>query len=563
MTYKESLNYIKENSKNKIIPGLENMEKLCSLLGDPERKIKTIHIAGTNGKGSVGAFIEEGLIKNGYNVGRYTSPAVLNYRDILTYNKKRISEEEFASVTSEVKSILENSDCKPTVFELETAIAFYWLSKKNCDFAIIETGMGGRLDATNVTDKILAVITPVSVDHTKFLGNTIEEIASEKAGIIKDTAVSAQQEPSVKEVLRAKSNDITFASTPENIIYSNDKTTFDYKSYKNVEITMLGKFQAENACLAIEVFEKLNKMGYNITNIENSLINAQWHCRFEKISSDPLIIIDGAHNPHGVKALKENTELYFKNRDVVFITGVLKDKDYSKMAEIIAPLAKRIFTIESDSPRALSAEDYAKAISRYNKNVTACKSIKEAVNSALEYDNILVFGSLSFMGEIYNCFNETMERYNRIKEHSLFNEIINIINDKEKTRIFCKHGTDHCLDVARIAYILSLENNLNIKKDIIYATALLHDTGRAFEDDDHDKKSAEISEEILADCGYSQSEIQEIISAILNHRKDTSKLKNLSDIICKADKLSRQCYSCKAQKECYWQEERRNKNIKY
>ena len=563
MTYNEALNYIKENSKNKIIPGLENMEELCTLLGHPEKKIKTIHIAGTNGKGSVGAFIEEGLIKNGYNVGRYTSPAVLNYRDIFTFNKKRISEEDFAAVTSEIKSILENSHCKPTVFELETAIAFYWLSKKNCDFAIIETGMGGRLDATNVTDKILSVITPISIDHTKFLGNTIEEIASEKAGIIKDIAISASQEPAVRKILEAKSRDIVFAQKPKNIKYNTDKTIFDYKNYSNIEITMLGKFQTENACLAVEVFEKLNEMGYNIANIEKTLKNAQWHCRFEKISSKPLIIADGAHNPDGAAALRENIELYFKNKDIVFITGVLKDKDYIKMAEITAPLAKKIFTIKSNLPRALSAEDYAKAISKYNKNVTACKSINEAVNSALKYDNILVFGSLSFMEEVYDCFNEIIERYNKIAEHNIFKDTINIINKNEKSRIFCKHGIEHCLDVARIAYILSLENNLNIKKDIIYAAALLHDTGRAFKDNDHNKKSAEISKEILADCGYSQSEISEIISAILNHRKDTSELNNLSDIICKADKLSRQCYSCKAQKECYWTEERRNKTIKY
>ena len=139
MTYKDSIKYINENSANKIIPGLSNMEKLCSLLGNPQKKIKTIHIAGTNGKGSVGAFIAQGLIENNYNVGRYISPSVLNYRDKLTYNNNWISEEEFASTVSEVKNIIENSDCKPTVFELETAIAFYWLSKMNCDFAIIET----------------------------------------------------------------------------------------------------------------------------------------------------------------------------------------------------------------------------------------------------------------------------------------------------------------------------------------------------------------------------------------------------------------------------------------
>ncbi len=410
MTYKEALNYIKENSANSIIPGLSNMEKLCTLLGNPQKKIKTIHIAGTNGKGSVGSFISQGLIENGYNVGRYTSPSVLDYRDKFIYNNKWISENEFAETVSEIKDILSFSDCKPTVFELETAIAFYWISKKQCDFAVIETGMGGRLDATNVTDKILSVITPVAVDHTKFLGSTIEEIAFEKAGIIKDTAVSAQQIPSVQNILHKNSSDITFVNNEDikNISYSTEETVFSYKDFKNVKITMLGKFQVENACLALEALSKLSSMGYSINNLEASLQNAVWNCRFQVISRKPLIIIDGAHNPHGINALAENIRLYLKDKNLVFITGVLKDKAYDKMAETFAPFAKKIFTVTSDSPRALPAEEYAKVISKFNNNVTACPTVEAAITSALEYDNILIFGSLSFMGEIYSFFKEEL-----------------------------------------------------------------------------------------------------------------------------------------------------------
>lgn len=409
MTYNEAINYINKSSQNKIIPGLSNMKKLCTLLGNPEKKIKTIHIAGTNGKGSVGAFIAEGLIQNGYNVGRYSSPSVLNYRDKLTYNNKWISEEDLASAVNEIKELIENSDCKPTIFELETALAFYWLNKKNCDFAVIETGMGGRLDATNITDKILSVITPIAIDHTRFLGNTIEEIAKEKAGIIKDIAISSAQIPQVQKVLEDNGL-VTFVDNIDikNIRYDIYKTTFDYKEHKNIEISMLGKYQVENACLALEVLEKLNDMGYKISNIKDSIKNTQWLCRFQVINKKPLVIIDGAHNPHGAEALKENIDLYFKNKDIVFITGVLKDKDYDTIAKIMSPPARKVFTIQSDSPRALSAVDYAKVISKYNKNVTPCTSIKKAVNSALKYDNILVFGSLSFMGEIYNCFKEEL-----------------------------------------------------------------------------------------------------------------------------------------------------------
>ncbi len=406
MTYENAIEYINKNSENKIIPGLDNMKQLCALLGNPEKKIKVIHIAGTNGKGSVGAFIAEGLIQNNYNVGRYISPSVLDYRDKLTYNNKWISREELAETVAEVKSLIEKSNCKPTVFELETAIAFYWLNKKNCDFAVIETGMGGRLDATNVTDKIIAVITPIALDHTKFLGNTIEEISKEKAGIIKDKAVSANQNPEINEILKKHSKKITFTEKAKNITYNIEKTIFDYKNYKNIEIYMLGKFQVENACLAIEVLEKINNMGYEIKNIPNSIKNTKWSCRFQIISKKPLIIIDGAHNPQGALALRDNINLYLKDKKIAYITGVLKDKEYEKIAEITTPYASKIFAIQSDSTRALPSNEYAKIISKYNKNVTACNSIKEAVRSALKYENVLVFGSLSFMGEIYKIFKE-------------------------------------------------------------------------------------------------------------------------------------------------------------
>lgn len=325
-------------------------------------------------------------------------------------NNEWISEEELASTVNEIKELIENSDCKPTIFELETALAFYWLNKKNCDFAVIETGMGGRLDATNVTDKILSVITPIAIDHTKFLGNTIEEIAKEKAGIIKDIAISSAQHPQVQKILE-NNGSVTFVKNIDikDIRYDIDKTTFDYKEHKNIEISMLGKYQVENACLAIEVLEKLNTMGYKINNIKDSIKNTQWLCRFHVINKKPLVIIDGAHNPHGVKALKKNIDLYLKNKDIVFITGVLKDKDYDTITKIMSPLAKKIFTIQSDSPRALSAVDYGKVISKYNKNVIPCTSIKKAVNSALKYDNILVFGSLSFMGEIESSADRKRE----------------------------------------------------------------------------------------------------------------------------------------------------------
>lgn len=408
MTYKDALKYINDNSQNKILPGLSNMEKLCALLGNPQKKVKTIHIAGTNGKGSVGTFIETGLMHSGYKVCRYTSPAVLDYREKMTYNSCPISCDEFAVIVNEVKNKIENSGVKPTVFELETAIAFYYFAKKDCDFAVLETGMGGRLDATNVTDKILAVITSIDIDHTKFLGNTIEEIAEEKAGIIKDNAVSSPQRESVCNVLKSHSNNIVFAKKADNIRYSLENTTFDYKNYTDIKISMLGHYQVENATTAIEALLALNKMGYKIKDIPHSIEKAIWHCRFELISKKPLVIIDGAHNVQGARALEENIKLYLKGRETAFITGVLKDKDYEKMAEILAVYAKEIFTINSDSPRALSCEKFADTIRKYNTAVSAEKDIRTAVKKALKYENVLVFGSLSFMGSITEIFKEEL-----------------------------------------------------------------------------------------------------------------------------------------------------------
>lgn len=408
MTYEKALEYINKSSENKIIPGLDNIKALCSLLGNPEKKVKTIHIAGTNGKGSVGAFISSALIESGYSVCRYTSPQVLNYRDRLTYNNNWISKEELTKAVEDVKALIENSNIKPTVFELETAIAFYWISNKNCDFAIIETGMGGKGDATNVTDKILSVITPIAIDHTKFLGNTISEIAEEKAGIIKGRAVSAIQQNEAYDILKKHCKDIIFSEKPKNIRYSLEKTTFNYKYYKNIEITMLGKYQTENAALAIEALEALNTMGYSINNISQGLKNAKWSCRFQVISHKPLVIVDGAHNIHGAYALEENVKLYLKNKKIAFITGVLRDKNYEKIAEIMAPYAEKIFTIESKSLRALSCIDYGNAIKRYNKNTEAVNDIKLAIKKALDFDAVLVFGSLSFMEEIYEAFKENL-----------------------------------------------------------------------------------------------------------------------------------------------------------
>ncbi len=390
MNYDEALAYIKKAGSLGIKPGLETMERLLSAMGDPHRGLNAIHIAGTNGKGSVGAFIEAGLMHRGYGVGRYLSPAIFDERDIITYNGTPISREEFAAAVTEVKNAAEKTGVQPTAFETETAAAFYLLKNKNSDYTVIETGMGGRLDATNTVEKILAVITPIALDHTAFLGDTIEKIAREKAGIIKGAAISSPQTDSVKEILSLRGAE--FAGRAENIVYNADSTVFDYKGYRNIEIPLLGCNQTENAVLAIEALERI--CGFDTDDLRNTLL----HCRFERLRNN--VFADGAHNPQGAEALARNIRLYGKGRKTAFVTGVLRDKEYQKMAEITGPLAQKVYTVTPHSPRALSADILKDAYGRYTE-AEAADSIEKALDKALEYEMTVIFGTFTIMKDVY------------------------------------------------------------------------------------------------------------------------------------------------------------------
>ncbi len=559
MKYSEALEYIDKAGSLGIKPGLETMERLLSAMGSPHKRLNAIHIAGTNGKGSTGAFIEAGLISNGYKTGRYFSPAIVDKREALTVNGIPISREDFAAGITEVKKAAEISGTKPTAFETETAAAFYWLDKQNCDITVIETGMGGRLDATNTVDKILAVITPIALDHRGFLGDTIEKIAGEKAGIITGTAVSSPQEDSVREILDKKGG-ITYAHAPENIVYKPDRTIFDYKGHKNIEIPLLGKNQAENAALAIEVLEKLNTMGY-VLNTEAPFEKMVWHFRFERLADKPLVFADGAHNPHGAKSLAENIALYREGRSLAFVTGVLADKDYKKIAEITGHLADKVYTVTPDSPRALDAEALRAEYSKYT-DCESAKSVKDALNKALDYEMTVIFGTFTIMKDVYRYFRGD-GMYGSILNSKKFQRAMKNIEEAEADRRYCRHGIEHSLDVARIAYIISLEKGLDIDKDIIYAAALLHDIGRAEREEEHNISSARMAREIMTECGYDEAAIEKVADAILGHREKSGSAESLSDILSLGDKTSRLCMYCKARNDCRWKEENKNKFVLY
>lgn len=405
--YLQAREYIAGGNSGRIVLGLERIRELCGFLGNPQNKTKLIHIAGTNGKGSVGTFIASVLASSGYKVGRYTSPDVLNYRDKFSINGQWISEEEFASLTDVISRFVDKMTERPTPFEIETVLAYYYFEQNDCDFAVVECGMGGKEDATNVADKkVLSVLTSVALDHTQFLGNTLEEITQQKIGIVKGSPlVSAAQFPQVMDVLEKNISDLTVME-PNKIVntkLSFENTVFDYKDYKNIEIKMLGKFQCENGALALEAVEKLKSMGYEITNIYEGMKKALWPCRFDLVSTEPVIIIDGAHNPHGALALKENISYYLTENTVAFIMGVLADKDYEGLAEITAGRATSIYTVTPNNRRGLSAEELAQCVAKYNRSVKAMPSLERAIDNALAdgCEAVVIFGSLSFLGEAY------------------------------------------------------------------------------------------------------------------------------------------------------------------
>lgn len=331
------------------------------------------------------------------------------------------------------------------------------------------------------------------------------------------------------------------------------------------EISLDGEYQRENAAVAEEVCRHIDGVSEN--DIKNGLINTVWHGRFEKICDKPEFIIDGAHNTDGAKRLKESIGKYYGNRKIVYITGVFADKAYKQIAEITAPLAQKIYTITPNNPRALSNEKYASAISEYNQNVEAV-SLDTALRLCLNMTDcvVIAFGSLSFLGELKRKTDDiiSMRKCNNILKNKNFRDILSKINSAEKDRIYCNHGIDHLLDVARSAYILNLENGLNIPKEIIYGTALLHDIGRYEQyknGTNHHKAGGEIAKKILCECGFASDEIEYMVEAVRAHREIPEKAETLGDIIAIADKRTRLCMMCNAIDTCKWSENEKNTDI--
>lgn len=422
MNYREAMEYVEYLQRYGSVPGLQNMQRLCERLGNPQEGLEFVHIAGTNGKGSVLAYVSTVLQTAGYRVGRYISPTILDYREMFQIGGKPIAKTTLCRYLERIKEIAEQMEKEglthPTPFEIETAIAFLYFSDKKCDIVVLETGLGGSLDATNIINTtVCAVFASISMDHMAILGDSLEKIAKQKSGIIKDNChvVTCRQKDEVihviKEAAREHGCSLTIADSGKasHIKYSLCKQYFSYGEYKKLEITMSGQFQIDNAVLALEVINALQSEGFRVSEkqLRTGLMQTAWLGRFSIIGKKPLFIVDGAHNEDAAKRLAESIRLYFTNKRIIYIIGVLADKEYDKIIRETYELAQHIITVKPpNNARALDGYELAREVKEYHDSVTVADSLTEAVEMAYLLtgkDNntvIIAFGSLSFLGEL-------------------------------------------------------------------------------------------------------------------------------------------------------------------
>lgn len=430
MNYTEARKFIDEISLRGSELGLTAITNLLHILGDPQDDLKFVHVGGTNGKGSLLAYLESILRMAGYHVGRYISPTLFSYRERIQVNGAYIGREEFAHHLTRVAEAMEQMKAQgmglPTVFEVETAVSFLYFQERNCDMVLLEVGMGGRFDATNlIKTPVLTALVSISMDHVEYLGNTLAEIAWNKAGIFKPgvPAVCAAQKEEAAEVIRKEAAEkgcsCTFVKPElfEEVQYGLEEQYFSYRQFRNMEIHLAGVHQIENAALALECVLSLRSCGYPVSDeaVREGLKQTRWKGRFTIIHRDPVVIIDGAHNPDAAERLREAVETYFPNQKKYYIFGVFSDKEYDKIIDSTAPLAEHIFAIETPAnPRALPAAQLAEAVRPVNPSVEAAEDITDAVKKAFAAaepeDVILIFGSLSFLGQVERTIEELTAR---------------------------------------------------------------------------------------------------------------------------------------------------------
>lgn len=444
MNYREALDYMEQIGQYGIVPGLDSIRELVRRLGNPQKELRFVHVAGTNGKGSVCAFLSSVLQQGGYRVGKYNSPAVLDWREEIQVNGSYITKAAVSRYVERIRDVCNGMAAEglphPTPFEVKTAMAFLYFRDKKCDIVVMETGMGGLLDATNIVeDTCVAVLTSISADHMGFLGKTLGEIAVQKAGIIKKGChvVTAAQAPEVMEVIADRATSLGCPLTVADgkaaghVRFGLEKQRFDYGGLKKLEITLAGQYQIENAVMALEGLRALGgwmpddrEPGAGISErrrpgsgdrkrefpvseekLRQGMAQARWPGRFTIVGRRPYFILDGAHNEDAARKLAQSVEFYFPGRRIIYIMGMLRDKEYEKVIGLTQGLADQIITVTPPAnPRALSAYELAAAVSKVHPKVTCADSLEEAVEMARlladKEDVIIAFGSLSYLGRM-------------------------------------------------------------------------------------------------------------------------------------------------------------------
>ena len=420
MNVTQAIEYIHSFFWKGSIPGLSRTQELLRRMGNPEKKLKFVHIAGTNGKGSTAAMTASILKKAGYKVGMYTSPYIYRFNERIQVNGEQIADEDVAAVTEYVKQFAEAMTEKPTEFELVTAIGFEYFARQNCDIVVLEVGMGGALDSTNVIDTPeVAVITNIGLDHTDYLGDTVEKIAETKSGIFKNNghAVVYRGTEGVEAVFEricAERNvSLKKADFDSLVLHSHslEGQVFDCGSRKELFLPLLGDHQLHNASVVLSIADTLIEIGWNITeqNIRDGIRDVSWPGRFDIVGKDPLFIIDGGHNPQCIDALVVNIRDYLKDRKIIALTGVLADKDYGEMYRPMMPYIQEFVCITPPNPRKLEAAELAQHLRRVGATATPCETIADGVKLAIQKAGkdgvVLCFGSLYTIGDIKNALN--------------------------------------------------------------------------------------------------------------------------------------------------------------
>ena len=421
MTYEEAIAYIHGMYWRGSKLGLVRVTELCHLLGDPQNTLKFIHVAGTNGKGSTCAMLSKILCAEGYNTGLFVSPYVDRFNERIQLNNTPIPDDDLAALVTEIAPVVDSMENPATEFEVITAVAFLYYARKKCDYVVLEVGLGGELDSTNVIKTpLLSIITAIDYDHMHILGDTIEEIASAKAGIVKDggTVLFYGQHENALPVIETACEKhgaelhVVDRSTLKEGTYDLHGQTFDYRGYRDLRLGLLGKYQMKNAATVIDAVELLRKKGVAISDeaMRKGLAETVWPARFELLREDPPFFVDGGHNPHGVRGTVETYQRLFPDRKAKIIMGMMRDKDVSQSIGLLLPIAKEFYTVTPNNDRAMPSEELAALIRTFGATATPFSSVADAIETAARGEEpSLAVGSLYMAGEVHEAFRTLMK----------------------------------------------------------------------------------------------------------------------------------------------------------